>query len=519
MSEIRKRKKGQVLSNNERQLIMNLMSYLKEKHVKKSLSEIIREISASTGCSERTIYKIKKEASKGVTFAPSKTRVRKKENKNSRNIKYDSFVKSSIRRKVYNYFLQNIPPSLNSILTLVNGDPDLPKFKRSTLHTLLKEIGFVYEQKGKKSLLSERNDLIKSRQEYLKIIQKCRLENKWIIYTGETLINVIKNDLQTDKCEEMKYDNNCFQKSDSSGCSTINAVIVNAPQFITTQAALVYTIDSSTAADGVCNEFINLTGEQIVHQVEAVNSLTEIPIQGNIYSPSTVEESPKIPLPAPETQPIIKNSGSKELNLKVMHACSNEGFLQGTELVTICKKGKADETDSYEHWFMEKLLPKVPPNSIVVSDSSASFREKKGNSIPDSSWKKQHIKNWLLSENINVGDVCHKKELLALVNSVRPLFSVARHKIDEMAKKKGVKIVNLPPFHYELNPLNLVWTQIKYYVRSNLGSFKIKKIKELIKEGFHSISQISWMNHIKTVKETEELLLNMQYSEKNKNNL
>lgn len=205
MTEIQKRKKGQILNNNERQLILNLMHYLKEKNSGRSISEVIREISKATGCSERTIYKIRKEASKGIVVTANRTRLRKKENKNSRNVKYDSYVKSGIRKKVHNYFLQNIPPTLNAILCLVNNDPDLPNFKRSTLHTLLKEIGFVYEQKGKKSLLTERTDLVKSRQQYLRDIRRYRTENRWIVYTGEAVISLMK--------KEVKKDNECVTQN------------------------------------------------------------------------------------------------------------------------------------------------------------------------------------------------------------------------------------------------------------------------------------------------------------------
>ena len=109
--------------------------------------------------------------------------------KNSKFEKYNNFVLSAVRRKVHEFFFRNKPPTLNSILMAVNSDPDLPDFKRTTLYELLKDLGFVYERRGKKALLLERDD-IAWRHKYLHKIKKFRSENRNIVYTDETWINV-----------------------------------------------------------------------------------------------------------------------------------------------------------------------------------------------------------------------------------------------------------------------------------------------------------------------------------------
>jgi hypothetical protein len=67
--------------------------------------------------------------------------------RNSREVKYDDFIRSSMRRKVHEFYFRNQPPTLNSVLTAINKDPDLPNFKKSTLPALLREIGFEYSKK------------------------------------------------------------------------------------------------------------------------------------------------------------------------------------------------------------------------------------------------------------------------------------------------------------------------------------------------------------------------------------
>lgn len=505
MSEIQKRKKGQILNNNERQLILNLMYYLKEKNSNRSISEVIREISKATGCSERTIYKIRKEASKGVIVSSNRTRLRKKENKNSRNVKYDSYVKSAIRKKIHNYFLQNIPPTLNAVLCLVNNDPDLPNFKRSTLHTLLKEIGFVYEQKGKKSLLTEKTELVKSRQQYLTDIRRFRSENRWIVYTGETLISLMKKEMAEEKADDSLQDIPQICRP----CDTINTVVIN-NQDMVPNATLVYTIDPCGLTN-VGNNPLTLTGTTL-NTIECTTD--NIPIHTIITDNSYLlgednrfkeqeQQTEQIP-DDPNDSCQSKSSSARELRFNLMHAGSESGFLQGAEHIMLCKK-KTEESDSYEEWFIEKLLPKIPPNSVVVIDDNAPYHKKKEENIPDGTWKKLQIKNWLTSKNIQVNDFSQKKDLLAVVQDVRSMYST-KHKIDEIAKQRGIILINLPPYHYELNPLNLIWGQVKCYVKANMKSFKIKKIKQLIREAFYTVTPVNWMNYIHHVRQMEDLL-------------
>jgi hypothetical protein len=46
---------------------------------------------------------------------------------------------------------------LNSLLAAVNNDLDLPDFKRTTSYVLLKELGFLYEKRGNKAIMIERD--------------------------------------------------------------------------------------------------------------------------------------------------------------------------------------------------------------------------------------------------------------------------------------------------------------------------------------------------------------------------
>ena len=46
-----------------------------------------------------------------------------------------------------------------------------------------------------------------------------------------------------------------------------------------------------------------------------------------------------------------------------------------------------------------------------------------------------------------------------------------------MAKKHGIILLRLPPYHCELNPIKLIWAQIKGYLARNNTAFKIKDVR------------------------------------------
>lgn len=116
-SVYKKRKSGQKLRSKEKQIVFNVFKHFNKD---KTVSDAVKQTSIATGCSERTVYSIRQEASRGPLKTPSKTKPCRIPNRNSRTEIYDDFVKSAIRRKVHNFFINNIPPTINSILCSVN---------------------------------------------------------------------------------------------------------------------------------------------------------------------------------------------------------------------------------------------------------------------------------------------------------------------------------------------------------------------------------------------------------------
>jgi hypothetical protein len=77
------------------------------------------------------------------------------------------------------------------------------------------------------------------------------------------------------------------------------------------------------------------------------------------------------------------------------------------------------------------------------------------------------------------------------------------YKIDNMAKAKGHSFLRLPPYHCELNPIELVWAQIKQNVSVNNTHFKTNVMDKLIHEGFGHVTVENLRNSFRHVKEME----------------
>ena len=59
--------------------------------------------------------------------------------------------------------------------------------------------------------------------------------------------------------------------------------------------------------------------------------------------------------------------------------------------------------------------------------------------------------------------------------------------------------------HSELNPIELIWAQIKGYVAANNTTFKIKDVKKLAEEAFTKVTDRNWMQAVKHTLKVENL--------------
>ncbi|XP_015929512.3 uncharacterized protein [Parasteatoda tepidariorum] len=201
----------------------------------------------------------------------------------------------------------------------------------------------------------------------------------------------------------------------------------------------------------------------------------------------------------------LKSPSGKGERLIITHIGSDAGFLKEGLLLFKSNKNKDYHKDMnaacFEEWF-EKILPFLEPNSVVVMDN-APYHSRKEEKIPNTSSTKQVIKDWLKSKNI-VSDEegMLKTELLDIVKAHKHRYD--KFAVDELARRNNIMILRLPPYHAELNPIELIWAQMKGSVAKENKTFKLSEVEELCMKSLNEIGVEKWKNCIEHIQKIEK---------------
>jgi transposase len=151
--------------------------------------------------------------------------------------------------------------------------------------------------------------------------------------------------------------------------------------------------------------------------------------------------------------------------------------------------------------WMKKVLPLLKDNCVIVMDN-APYHSVKAESCPTSSWNKKDIEKWLEEKGEVYEKPKIKPRLMDIVNSIKPRYN--QYLIDEYVKKHNKVILRIPPYHCELNPIELAWSVVKQYVRSNNTTFKLNDVHKLLHEGIQHCTPQMWKNFIHHTQKIEE---------------
>lgn len=195
----------------------------------------------------------------------------------------------------------------------------------------------------------------------------------------------------------------------------------------------------------------------------------------------------------------LKNPSGKGKRLIILHVGSELGFVDGGLLLFESKK-TADYHEEmnatvFEEWFIA-LLNKLPDNAVIVMDN-ASYHSRKLEKIPTTTSKKKDMQEWLRSKHIYFDDDMVRTELLFLIRLHKEQYNM--YVTDELAKKSDKVVLRLPPYHCELNPIELIWAQIKNEVASKNQSFKLARVKELFLQAVQNVTSTHWGNCVQHV--------------------
>ncbi|XP_072401180.1 uncharacterized protein [Diabrotica undecimpunctata] len=185
---------------------------------------------------------------------------------------------------------------------------------------------------------------------------------------------------------------------------------------------------------------------------------------------------------------------SKGQRLIIVHAGGDMGFIKNGLL--IFKSGSKSgayhsemNSDNYGKWLQEHLLPNLPANSVLVFDN-APYHSIQLERAPTSNSNKNQMIEWLMQKNISFTPSALKPELYEIIKYHKPHH--VKYKFDEILRAHGHIPLRLPPYHPDLNPIELIWATVKNNIRQKNVTFKLTDVQKLAEEEFTNIDANEW---------------------------
>ena len=196
----------------------------------------------------------------------------------------------------------------------------------------------------------------------------------------------------------------------------------------------------------------------------------------------------------------LSDATGKGQRLIVLHVGSENGFLEGAGLVFRTSGKLADyhgdmNSDKFEKWFQEELLPRLPNNAVIVMDN-AKYHSRELDKPPTTSSTKKVMQDWLREKGIHFEEKMTKRMLYEKIKQHKPTEKT--YAVDKMASDAGFTVLRLPPYHCELNPIEMVWAQVKHFVKDKNTSKKLQLVEDLTHQALEHVTAEQWKNTANT---------------------
>ena len=197
---------------------------------------------------------------------------------------------------------------------------------------------------------------------------------------------------------------------------------------------------------------------------------------------------------------------SKGDRIIVVHAGTSKGFINGAQLVYDANSSTGDyhkemNFEYFMKWLQTQLIPNLPEKSALVLDNAA-YHNVQEDKCPTQSSRKDAMRDWLQRHQIPFTMDMLRPELLELCKLHKPRVPVFQ--IDKLLKSHGHTAIRLPPYHAELNAIELIWSNLKGFVGRRNLEFKKAKVETLTQEGIESIGEKEWSACCKHVMDIEQ---------------
>ncbi|RZC41246.1 DDE 3 domain containing protein [Asbolus verrucosus] len=115
------------------------------------------------------------------------------------------------------------------------------------------------------------------------------------------------------------------------------------------------------------------------------------------------------------------------------------------------------------------------------------------NKQPTSTWKKKDITEWLV-KSIYFEPGSLKQELLHLARANK---QDNQYVIHEMAEQAGHKVLRLPLYHCQFNPIEPIWSQTKRYYDKHVGKngYREEAVLNMWEESLRQVTPENWSTY------------------------
>jgi transposase len=206
-----------------------------------------------------------------------------------------------------------------------------------------------------------------------------------------------------------------------------------------------------------------------------------------------------------EDSSIISKPTGKGDRLIIVNAIGSKGWIPHAKLVFKASKKTGDYHGNmnwtlFRKWFTEQLLPNIPENSLIIMDNAPYHKVLTDEAFPKPTHSVRKLQEWLTHNEITWSSDMLKVELFDLCsrNAPKPEFS-----IDKLAAEQGHSILRTPPYHPELQPIEVCWAVVKGHVAAH-NDFKMETVWSLLEEGFNKVTTTTIDGILKKVRKQED---------------
>jgi len=206
-----------------------------------------------------------------------------------------------------------------------------------------------------------------------------------------------------------------------------------------------------------------------------------------------------------EDGPWVQKPTGKGERLIIINAITKAGWVPGAKLVFKSTKKTGDyhgqmNRDLFLKWFTEMLLPNIPDRSLIVMDNAAYHNTLSEYSAPTASSSKDKILAWLEQNKFYFREDCLKSELVEILNKIAP---EPTYELDVIARKHGHELIRTPPYHPELQPIEICWGVVKNHIARHCD-FTMTNLIDQLDMGFQKVSSKTCTKIIAKIRKTED---------------